>query len=254
MTGRFLFVLRGRPGLGHVIPGLALAHELERRGHATYLVTYGNGAGFLKASGVSNWIDVPLREHYQDWPGYELYDDGVRRIAPVASSFRPQLVFLGGEYLLAPLPRALGVGGAMLFNPEIMEDTERNRLPSRLFCDLFALCDLLIPLRPFARVRYLAEFGALRERVTPPGPFGLVQEIPTQKEGEHPRGLVILIANGGGVSFPTSTSSYSSTGVTPADWLHQTMALTLAAVEAAVAAAAGSQPLRGAPAGIPLHL
>ena len=139
-----LFVLRGRPGLGHIIPGLAIASEFRRRGYGVAVMTYNNGETFLANSGDSYAFDLvrPLRvrEEYYDWPGLDLYDHGVREIGPFLTEERPSLCVFGGEYVMAPIGAAAGVRSAMMFNPEIMEDNPRNELPSRLFCTLFASC------------------------------------------------------------------------------------------------------------------
>lgn len=235
MSERMLFVLRGRPGLGHVVPGVAIAREAQRRGHEVLVLTYDNGTAFLQDVRDLPSIDLPLPRVYEDWPGLDLYDDGLGRVAPVVTEFSPSVLVMGGEYMLAPLARALGISGVMIFNPEIMEDTPRNQVWARLFVDLFGHCEGLIPLRPLGDVRYVSRFSALHSRLLPAGPFVIRADRAEATSGNE--GLCILIANGGGVSFPTSTASYSSAGVAASDWVEQTRTLTRLSVEAAAAAA-----------------
>lgn len=233
-TTDVLFVLRGRPGLGHVIPGLAIAHGFARRGYAVTLMTYGNGQSFLERSGDRYGVEVlnllNVNEEYRDWPGLDLYDHGVREIGPLLAERRPALCIFGGEYVMAPIARAAGVAGAMMFNPEIMEANPRNELPSRLFCKLFEACEHLIPLAPIPPDRrYLTEFEPLRDALTPHGPFCFAP--PENLETER-GGRIVLIANGGGVNFPRQTTSYSSEGTSPLAWLDETRRMTDAATRA----------------------
>ena len=234
-TNEVLFVLRGRPGLGHVMPGLAIARGFVSRGHKVTVMTYGNGQAFLDRSDdwgmeVVNCLDVS--EEYRDWPGLDLYDHGVRRIGPYLETRRPSLCIFGGEYVMAPIAAAVGCPNAMMFNPEIMEDNPRNDLPSRLFCKIFESCTHLIPLAPLSSDRpYLSEFEALRSRVTPYGPFCVNKSRSSPKNNAH---RTVLIANGGGVNFPKATTSYSTDETSPALWLEETREMTVTALRAAL--------------------
>ena len=49
-----LFVLRGRPGLGHIIPGLAIASEFRRRGYGVAVMTYNNACQNFPSVVVAN--------------------------------------------------------------------------------------------------------------------------------------------------------------------------------------------------------
>lgn len=231
-----LFVLRGRPGLGHVIPGLAIAAEFARRRFRVALMTYGNGLEFLERGGDTYGFEevrgLEVSDEYRDWPGLDLYDHGVREIAPYVEERGVALCVFGGEYVMPPAVAATGAQGAMMFNPEIMEENPRNSLPSRLFCKLFDFCEHLIPLAPLPEgTRYMAEFQALRPRLTPAGPFCFARRAPA---GERPEGRTILIANGGGVNFPRQTTSYSSDQTSPATWLEETRRMTADAARAVV--------------------
>jgi hypothetical protein len=123
----------------------------------------------------------------------------------------------------------------MLYNPEIMEDVPRNRIPSALFCALFKDLDFLIPLRSFDERRMLPNFAALRERNWPPGPF-LIHSSNSRDGLADGHGLVILIANGGGIDFPKAADSYASQEIDTTRWLDETRLMTRASVEGALAA------------------
>lgn len=239
MSRDLVFVLRGRPGLGHVIPGLAIAHEMRARGWRPRLLSYGNGSAFLRASGEPDWAELRVPGRYLDWPGLELYDHGVGAVLPRVEEIRPAAVVLGGEYLLAPLAAAVHAPVGMIFNAEIFEDTPRNRSTSRLFARLFDSCAFLIPLHPLEG-RYVPELERLRDRLLPAGSFGMRDRnaprgapVTDGRSGEA-GGIQILVANGGGVSFPARTASYSSGRVPAGRWLRQTREMTRAAVEAAL--------------------
>lgn len=225
-----LFVLRGRPGLGHVTPGLAIAQALAGRGVRVGVASYDNGwrllAGADLPSGIAARFELPVRPAYEDWPGLDLYDHGVRHVAPILEESGARLLVLGGEYVMAPIGPTLGVATAMIFNPEIMDDQPRNHVPSGLFCRLFAHCDFLVPMEPPGPAgTQIAPFQPLRDRLTPSGPFCL------RGGTGGPEGRLFVVANGGGVSFPARTASYSSSGATPARWLDQTRDMTRRAVE-----------------------
>lgn len=233
MSKTVLLVLRGRPGLGHVIPGLVIASELRRRGHRAHVLTYGNGSAFLEASGWGDWGELPVTPGYRDWPGLDVYDHGLRDVVPKADELGADLVLLGGEYTSAVLGGVLDVPCGLLLNPEIFEDSPRNRRPGRLFRALFEPCPLLIPLRSAEGIRPLPELAPLLPRLLPPGPF-----VFSGDGGPAGRGLEILVANGGGVDFPRSTASYAGDPVDPATWLAETREMTRAAALAALAACA----------------
>lgn len=233
MAATFVLVLRGRPGLGHVTPGLAIARELRARGHRVRVLTYANGARFLESSGWDDWEEIDVAPGYRDWPGLDLYDHGVQEIAPRCEALGADFLILGGEYLLAPLGEVLDRPTALLLNPEILESGARNRLPGRLFGVLFESCELLVPLHEPAPVELLPELQRLAGRFTANGPFLLAEPSGGGAAGS---GLVVLLANGGGVDFPASTASYAGTPVDPRQWLEETREATRASVRSALEA------------------
>lgn len=222
---RIAFVLRGRPGLGHVTPGFAVSQEVRRLGGEVLIATYANGSRFLRSSGYDGpAIDVPVAHEYTDWPGLDLYDDALSLVVPALEEFGVDVLVLGGEYLLAPLRHVLRAPTVMMYNPEIGEDTARNRAPARLFSALFSLCDGHVPLYSMDRPM-LEEFASLPGTFPVSGPFGLVQS-PSPETPQRDGRKVVLIANGGGVDFPSTLRSYSSLRPTPAEWRDQTEAMT----------------------------
>lgn len=224
-----LFFLRGRPGLGHVIPGLAIARELAALGARVGIATYDNGLRFFarggaEAAGVHAILPVDIRPAYEDWPGLDQYDHGTGAVAELVQRTGARLLVFGGEYVMGPVGRVLGCRSAMLFNPEILDDSEKNRIPTALLCRLFDDCDWLIPLDDQDDAAGRARPG-WRPRLLQPGPF--VVRAP----GCPQQGRRFVVANGGGVSFPAQTRSYSSSSVDPRDWVRQTERMTSAAAE-----------------------
>lgn len=234
------FVLRGRPGLGHIMPGFALAAEAVAAGRRVAILTYSNGYEYLARSQLPSSIDLYRLEcegPYRDWPGLDIYDHGLREIFPLIDRLKPQLCCFGGEYVLAPLSSVLPCKTAMLFNPDIFEQQAKNTVPSTLFLRLFSGLNYLVPLVPLSDTRvYMEEFFAYRDKFTSPGPFVYIPPPITSKEPENAP-MRVVIANGGGVTFPRSTASYSSVEASPAKWLEQTVTMTRASIEQVLARA-----------------
>lgn len=229
---RVLTIARGRPGLGHVTPGLAVSLEFARRGHSVSVAGYGAAGEFVRSFDQLRYVPIRKPPAYQDWPGLDLYDDGLRQVAPCVEENDIDLLLLAGEYLLGPLAKVCRVPTAMMFNPEIMTESDRNAMPGRLFACLFEACTHLIPIADPPPAESLLEvFRPLAERLTPSGPFTIRRSpAATPQDGV----FRIVIANGGGVAFPASLESYASGEADPAAWLDQTYALTRSAVEAAM--------------------
>jgi hypothetical protein len=230
-----ILVLRGRPGLGHVMPGLALAREFLARGSRVHVVTYENGAAFLRASRGMDWTAMELDRDYYDWPGLVPYDHGLRHLVPLVATLRADLVVFGGEYLLGTLTADLGCETAMLFNPEILECSPRNQAAANLFSQSFRECTYLLPLRDDIPLHVLPQFVPLAARFLPGGPFRMnCVSPPVRRNSALPQ---IVISNGGGVSFPRHTGSYSNDSVDPAMWLRETEQMTRRAAQVAAALA-----------------
>ena len=189
MTNRILVVLRGRPGLGHVTPGIAVGQELRRRGCEVKVLTYARGPAFLHRSMWDGWATIPVSEDYIDWPGLNLYDHGVRFVVPEAQRMQADLVILGGEYLLGVLGHVLHCPCAMMYNPEIMEDASRNDVSGRLFAGIFEKCRAMIPLCPPSWSTAADHFLKLKDRTLPPGPF----RVSPQGRQERVDGMVTFL-------------------------------------------------------------
>lgn len=233
MSARFLFVLRGRPGLGHVIPGYALATWLRANGGDVRIATYRCGSAFLQRAGWNEWVDIPVPASYSDWPGLHPYDHGLRVLGAMCAEYQPDVVIHGGEYLLGVLTSALGASCGMIFNAEIFEDSPRNRVYAEFFATQLEACDFLIPLWPPGDGPLVAEYRRLSSKLLPPGPFAPDRSRPPGGD-ERGMGIRVLIANGGGIDFPERSDSYSSSSVDPRRWVTQTEEMTLAAIDGAL--------------------
>lgn len=172
---------------------------------------------------------------YVDWPGLDPYDDGVYRVLPVVEEFSPDLVLLGGEYLLPPALASVDVPVGLIYNPEIFDPGERNLRPAGLFAAMFSHCDFLLSMGPVDRCGYLPEGESAARLAIAQGPF--MPRLRWQRRrssSARGTGVSVVIANGGGVDFPTRADSYSSHEVEPAEWLLETIAMTSASVKAAL--------------------
>lgn len=230
-----LFVLRGRPGLGHVSPGLAVARDLVARGAKVGIVSYGPGHTYLQEIDDFPFVleKVEVSTEFREWGGLTLYDGGVSALGPILERLEPRLIVLGGEYMIPPAVAAAGTHVSLLLNPEILLKGDRNLRAARLFSYVFRACDSFVGLGPFPPGDRLIEaFLPIRERFLGSGPFPAHRALLEQTR--RPGGRVVLIANGGGTEFPNDTSSYSSQANQASIWLEQTLEFTRAALEAAV--------------------
>jgi hypothetical protein len=229
------FVLRGRPGLGHVVPGAALAMAMAGRGHQVSLASYDNGPAFLRKLGLGDCAAIPVDMGYHDYPGLTLYDHGLRWLVPHLADWGADLVVLGGEYVLGAMASVWVGKTAMLVNPEIFEAGPRNRAAAGFFGLCFRDVDLLVPLRPYqggpVEPHLTAEFARLKAA----GPFRIQDVALPDASAKHDGRRTVLIATGGGMSFPRDTASYSDDAVSPGLWRTQTHAMALAAARAALA-------------------
>lgn len=223
-----LLVLRGRPGLGHVIPGLALARAAYDLGAEIYIATYSNGYIFLNTNEDIGFkyqlIRLEVKEEYIDWPGLCPYDNGVREIMPLCERINANICIYGGEYILGPILQSTSCKTVSLFNPEILIENDRNRAPSAYLCRLLACSDFLVPLQKLPALKLIAESDLIRKKLISYGPFTLPPVFNQSLDRE------ILIANGGGIQFPSSTASYSSSGASPSVWLAETFNYTKSAI------------------------
>ena len=227
-----LFVLRGRPGLGHVIPGLALAKAAYDQGMEIHIASYSNGYEFLSGRGP---IDIEytlhqleVRKDYLDWPGLCSYDHGVRKILPLIEKIGADLCFFGGEYLMGPLVSGTGCKSVALFNPEILIDTQKNRGPSTYLTNLLSGSDYLLPLDQLPQGKPLINQSKIRSKIIGCGFYTLPSFSTRSNEN------IIVIANGGGIEFPSNTASYSSEKTDASKWVEETYDFTHKAIESAL--------------------
>lgn len=227
------FILRARPGLGHVVPGLAIAKALLEKNVPVSIVTYENAVEFAgEIVGKKRVFGLCKDNAYCDYPGLELYDDGFRKIEPLLKARGARHLVLGGEYVLGFAAPYIAQHSAMIFNPEVFVDVPRNKALEQFFVGAFAGNDLMIPLQPAPSQPLMESSRALQSKFTACGPFRL-QDVPATEGGEqsvHKRGRLIVIANGGGLAFPADTSSYSAKTQGGLEWVEHTIAMTIAAV------------------------
>ncbi|GGX57620.1 hypothetical protein [Saccharospirillum salsuginis] len=219
-----LFVLRGRPGLGHVIPGLALAKAAYDQGIEVHIATYSNGFHFLSSQGSIDieykLYNLDVQKKYLDWPGLCPYDHGVRIILPLIEEINADLCFFGGEYLMGPLTSGTQCKSVALFNPEIMINTEKNKTPSTYLLNLLESNDFLLPLDALPQGRPLINSTNIASKVMGCGYYTL-PTCNTDNLNE-----TVVVANGGGIEFPENTASYSSKVADPYNWVSETYTYT----------------------------
>ncbi|MET0106411.1 MAG: glycosyltransferase [Sedimenticola sp.] len=222
--------------MGHIIPGIALALAAWREGLKIVIATYSQGYEFLRQHDQLDFdyelVRLTVPDSHKDWPGICPYDNGVQELIPLVRRTGAELCFFVGEYIVGPLLASLSCTTVSLFNPEILIDTPKNQDPSAYLCRMIAQSDYVIPLAPVPEGHELiAEMDLIVDRIIATGPF--VFPLPAEVAGDAHRPL-ILIANGGGIQFPATTDSYSSTGISPDLWIQESYEYTRAAIQAAL--------------------
>jgi hypothetical protein len=232
------FVLRGRPGLGHVIPGLRVARALLERGHRVQVLTYGAGTALAGVSDFPEWINLETGESLRDWPGLHPYDDCLGQLGQLWCEDPASVTVLGGEYLLpGPAARLAGHVVAMI-NPEIARSAAYNAVRGEILADQLSHAHHLLPLTSVSS-QLMAPWRDLLRQAWPTGPIqGAL--LPSTGNSATPgasagtveaEGRLFLISTGGGVAFADVTSSYTGTRVTPEAWIAQTSGMTFLAAQ-----------------------
>src|SRR5713101_403867 len=141
---KFLVVLRGRPGLGHVSPGIALCEAFANAGHEVHIATYENGATLLQANRTFIVHSINMKSGYEAWAGMNLIDDVCLKLRPLYRDIEPDVVVFGGEYLAPLATLDWTCKKVMLVNPEVFVNKVHNKPYQALFTEAFKSIDLLI--------------------------------------------------------------------------------------------------------------
>jgi hypothetical protein len=227
----FRFVLRGRPGLGHVIPGLRIARALLGRGHRVQIVTYGAGSALRAGSFFEDWVDLEVGQAFRDWPGLHPYDDALGSLGQIWRNEPAAVTVLGGEYLLPAVAPAMGGGHVVaLINPEIGRDAPYNGQRGEVLAAFLHPANHLLPLTS-PSPKMLPSWRPLLRRCWPAGPIAGPLLSERVEDGGRRGGRLFVISTGGGIDFPQITKSYTGSEVSPRTWVEQTSDMTrLAAV------------------------
>jgi hypothetical protein len=206
-----MFLLRGRPGLGHVTPGLALAEYLQRTTrHEIVICTYDNGVKLLKRSGFKV-VDLDLTGNYAVWSGMNVIDHFALKLTPVLKQFSPQLVIGGGEYLLPLMADCCpGMKFALIYNPEVFARSPHNETFRSIFFSIFSKSHYLIcqAAPPPKKHLWKEAVPLVYGKSIYAGPL-LRPETSTPQGDKPKKHFEVVVANGGGLNMPETTSTYS---------------------------------------------
>lgn len=230
--GTILFLLRGRPGLGHVIPGFAIAQELRSRGESVLVATYQQGAEFLRHCENIPYTTLMVEDTYDDWPGLSLYPHGVREVIPMIRGVQANCLVFGGEYFLTPICTILDIPGVLVMNLNTFNKPTHQSGFSQTLRYLARHCELVCSMLPFEHQRGQEASGLPPILTGPFTPKGQEPLLPGRNAVQD--GLVLLLANGGGCDFPRTTRSYSQDQVVPTHWRDTTALMTHHSIAAAL--------------------
>jgi UDP-N-acetylglucosamine:LPS N-acetylglucosamine transferase len=124
---KIALVLRGRPGLAHVVPLYIIGDLLAQQGHEILFLSYSQGVKFIKNSGNYNVIDLKLNSNCSNWPGLEIYPHAIKKILPELEKFKPDLVLLGGEYFIIPILQLIDTKSGVMFSHKTFLKSTHNK-------------------------------------------------------------------------------------------------------------------------------
>ena len=205
MKKDLVIIARGRPGLGHVTPAVAVAKALESLTVSSCIYSYDQGWKFLSTVEGLDAFELPCISDYLDYPGLYAYDFTSSFLRDILEKHSPRMILLFGEYMLPRISLKTSLPIGLVFNPEIFEQSKNNQFYHPLFIDEFNFCDFLILL---SEIKSDSEYFPFPEAdIIGSGPFPLYH--PTQAAKFNREKKILLIGNGGGLSLPKYTSSYS---------------------------------------------
>ena len=215
---KILACLRGRPGLGHVTPGLVLLDYMKKNiaGCEILICSYDNGISFLKETDYKV-VDLNINPSYECWAGLNVIDDLLLKVQPVIQDFGPDFILSSGEYLLPVIQPFTNARMGLIYNPEVLMAKAHNRPYKDLFCELFSRCEVLIangyPLQQhdiWEEAQQVYERSVKTLLVRSP-------RLPVRQSVKK----TFLVGNGGGVSLPANTSTYSNSADLVQIWKKQ---------------------------------
>lgn len=114
-----LFVVRGRPGMGHITPSMAIAKRLPEKIDFKF-ISYDIGTKLLNKQGFSNYkIEGPVLGE-RKCPWLELLEIE-KQIKPIIIDEKPKLIVADGEYYLPIFCKFLGIKNAILTTTNYVE-------------------------------------------------------------------------------------------------------------------------------------
>ncbi|MGC9132486.1 MAG: hypothetical protein ACP5HJ_02470 [Candidatus Micrarchaeia archaeon] len=100
---RVAFLLRGLPGLGHVMPGISVAEALREKDYECYILTYGNGIKIAKSLKFKVFdIKQPKSTPWKNTL------EATLDVLPILKRIKPNLIFVDGELDSVFLLKGLG--------------------------------------------------------------------------------------------------------------------------------------------------
>jgi hypothetical protein len=227
-----VIIARGRPGLGHVTPAVSVSKSLACIGVSSCIYSYDQGWLFLQSVKDIACYEIPVIKDYLDYPGLYSYDISSSFLRAIEEKHSPKMILLFGEYMLPRIKLKTCVFVGLVFNQEIFEASSSNIYYHPIFLDEFSYCDFLIQLGPKKEdIEYLP-FPDVEVLGCGPFPLSCV-ESPVYKHSVTNK-KTLLIGNGGGLSLPQFTSSYSSSSYLANKWSEESKEYTRALILAAV--------------------
>lgn len=218
---KIVLILRGRPGLGHIVQPYFIGDYLAKLGHDILFISYGQGVNFIENSNSYELINLKMDKKYSDWPGLDMYPEGIKKIIPIIETYDPDFIIFGGEYFLLPILKILNKKGAIFFNPKTFLKKTHSKSFKKFLYYNFNMSDIVISYDKIPKnIKEKFKIKILE------GPF----EYYNSNTFNHKYSYYV-IANGGGCDFPIDLKSYSINNIKPIKWIKQTYDFTYTSIK-----------------------
>jgi len=116
---RIAFLVRGLPGLGHVMPSFAIAEELKKQNFESYFITYSNGVLPIKSKFKYFEVSPPAKAKGRvPWMDtFEL----TREVLPLLEKIKPAAIVVDGEFDSIFLLHGLGYKTILITTPHYID-------------------------------------------------------------------------------------------------------------------------------------
>lgn len=203
---KIMSVLRGSPGLGHVIPAFSLCESIMNDSQEVVLCTYENGTKLLNKYEKCRKYNLEYSHGISNWVGLNVFDGIILKLDKIIRKEKPDVIIAGGEYLLPLFRDYWNIPCILLYNPEVFIESQHNQDYMDAFTYIFSMADLLFAIRNPNEIESIPT--EIRKKTKWYGPI-LRNELLKKSEKNNDK-YRIVVGNGGGLKLSNETKTYSN--------------------------------------------